>query len=163
MKAGLYIAPLLAALCGTAYAAPSPDSAVLKVEGAISSPTHQALALWDSAMLDQLPVHEIKTHTPWYDEAKTFRGPLLQDVLAKVGATGKQLTITALNDYSVQVPTSDAEQYRVILARTLNGKPLSVRDKGPLFLVYPFDQYPELQNKLYYGRAIWQISAIKVE
>lgn len=64
MKAGLYIAPLLAALCGTAYAAPSPDSAVLKVEGAISSPTHQALALWDSAMLDQLPVHEIKTHTP---------------------------------------------------------------------------------------------------
>lgn len=163
MKAGLYIAPLLAALCGTAYAAPSPDSAVLKIEGAISSPSHQAQALWDSAMLDQLPVHEIKTHTPWYDEAKTFRGPLLQDVLAKVGATGKQLTITALNDYSVQVPTSDAEQYQVILARTMNGKPLSVRDKGPLFLVYPFDQYPELQNKLYYGRAIWQISAIKVE
>jgi len=63
----------------------------------------------------------------------------------------------------VQVPVSDAEQYRVILARTINGKSLSIRDKGPLFLIYPFDQYPELQNKLYYGRAIWQISVIKVE
>ncbi|MCF3098558.1 molybdopterin-binding protein [Aeromonas australiensis] len=163
MKSCIYIAPLLAALCGTAQAAPSPENALLKVEGAISSPTHQAQALWDSAMLDQLPVHEIKTHTPWYDDAKTFSGPLLKDVLAKVGATGKQLTITALNDYSVQVPVSDAEQYQVILARTINGKPLSVRDKGPLFLIYPFDQYPELQNKLYYGRAIWQISTIKVE
>lgn len=30
-------------------------------------------------------------------------------------------------------------------------KPLSVRDKGPLFLIYPFDQYPELRNKLYYS------------
>jgi len=163
MKSSLYIAPLLAALCGTAQAAPSPENALLKVEGAISSPTHQALALWDSAMLDQLPVHEIKTNTPWYDEAQTFSGPLLQDVLTKVGASGKQLTITALNDYSVVVPVSDAAQYQVILARSINGKPLSVRDKGPLFLIYPFDQYPELQNKLYYGRAIWQISSIKVE
>lgn len=163
MKAVLYITPLLATLCGAVLAAPISDDIVLKVEGSISPPAHQAQILWDSAMLEQLPQHEIKTHTPWFNEAKTFRGPLLQDVLAKVGATGKQLTITALNDYSVQVPTSDAEQYRVILARTINGKPLSVRDKGPLFLVYPFDQYPELQNKLYYGRAIWQISAIKVE
>jgi len=63
MKTRFYIAPLLAALCGAVLAAPSPDSTVLKVEGAISSPTPQAL--WDNAMLDQLPVHEIKTHTPW--------------------------------------------------------------------------------------------------
>ncbi|WP_421167120.1 hypothetical protein [Aeromonas dhakensis] len=74
-----------------------------------------------------------------------------------------QLTITALNDYSIQVPTSDAAQYQVILARSIDGKPLSVRDKEPLFLIYPFDQYPELRNKLYYGRAIWQINKIKVE
>ncbi|MCZ0750009.1 molybdopterin-dependent oxidoreductase [Aeromonas enteropelogenes] len=163
MRFTLYMAPLLVALCGAAQATPSPDSALLKVEGAITQPNYQQLALWDSAMLDQLPEYEIKTHTPWYDEEKTFRGPRLSDLLAKVGASGKQLTITALNDYSVQVPTSDARQYEVILARSIDGKPLSVRDKGPLFLIYPFDQYPELRNKLYYGRAIWQISQIKVE
>lgn len=163
MKLGLYVIPLLAALCGATQAAPSPENALLKVEGAISQPNHQQFALWDSAMLAALPEHEIKTHTPWYDDARTFRGPLLKDVLAKVGASGKQLTITALNDYSVQVPASDAEQYGVILARSINGKPLSVRDKGPLFLIYPFDQHPELRNKLYYGRAIWQISTIRVE
>lgn len=41
-------------------------------------------------------------------------------LLAKVGANGKQLTITALNDYSIQVPASDATQYQVILARNIN-------------------------------------------
>lgn len=163
MRLGLYIAPLLGALSGLTQAAPTLEDALLKVEGAIESPTHHTFYLWDSAMLDQLTQYEITTHTPWYDQAKTFRGPRLQDVLTKVGANGTQLTITALNDYSVQVPASDAAQYQVILARTIDGKPLSIRDKGPLFLIYPFDQYPELRNKLYYGRAIWQISQIKVE
>ncbi|AKA17775.1 molybdopterin-dependent oxidoreductase [Aeromonas hydrophila] len=163
MRLNFYIAPLLAILCATAQATPAPDSAQLRVEGAITQPNYQQDALWDTAMLDQLPEYEIKTHTPWYDEEKTFRGPRLSDLLAKVGASGKQLTITALNDYSIQVPTSDAAQYQVILARSINGKPLSVRDKGPLFLIYPFDQYPELRNKLYYSRAIWQINKIKVE
>ncbi|MFQ2299972.1 molybdopterin-dependent oxidoreductase [Aeromonas dhakensis] len=163
MRLNFYVAPLLAILCATAQATPDPDSAQLRVEGAITQTNYQQDALWDTAMLDQLPEYEIKTHTPWYDEEKTFRGPRLSDLLAKVGASGKQLTITALNDYSIQVPTSDAAQYQVILARSIDGKPLSVRDKGPLFLIYPFDQYPELRNKLYYGRAIWQINKIKVE
>ncbi|MGL6333913.1 molybdopterin-dependent oxidoreductase [Aeromonas jandaei] len=163
MKLGFYTITLLGALCGIVQAAPIPENTILKVEGAIDNPIAQRFALWDSAMLDQLPEYEIKTHTPWYDEAKTFRGPLLKDVLSKVGANGKLLTITALNDYSVQVPASDAEKYHVILARKMNGQLLSIRDKGPLFLVYPFDKYPELRNKLYYGRSIWQINVIKVE
>lgn len=162
MRSAIYAALLLGASVG-AHATPTPDSALLTVAGAISQPNHQQLALWDSAMLAGLPEHEIRTHTPWYDDAKTFRGPRLKDLLARVGASGKLLTITALNDYSVQVPIGDAEQYGVILARSIDGQPLSVRDKGPLFLIYPFDQHPELRNKVYYGRSIWQISTIKVE
>ena len=108
MRLNFYVAPLLAILCATAQATPDPDSAQLRVEGAITQPNYQQSALWDKAMLDALPEYEIKTHTPWYDEEKVFRGPRLSDLLAKVGANGTQLTITALNDYSIQVPTSDA-------------------------------------------------------
>lgn len=85
MRLNFYVAPLLAILCATAQATPDPDSAQLRVEGAITQPNYQQDALWDTAMLDQLPEYEIKTHTPWYDEEKTFRGPRLSDLLAKVG------------------------------------------------------------------------------
>ncbi|PJG60774.1 molybdopterin-binding protein [Aeromonas cavernicola] len=162
MKSSIYAALLLSVSC-LVHATPSFDTASLKIEGAINQPNYEQVALWDEAMLGALPEYEITTRTPWYDDAKTFRGPRLSDILAKVGANGTQLTITALNDYSITLPISDANKYQILLARSIDKIPLSVRDKGPLFLIYPFDQYPELRNKLYYGRAIWQISTIKVE
>ena len=83
MKPRLSLVLLLGILTATVQAAPSPEDALLKVEGAIVPTAGQAASLWDSAMLDALPEHEIKTHTPWYDEAKTFRGPLLKDGVEK--------------------------------------------------------------------------------
>ena len=38
----------------------------------------------------------------------------------------------------------------------------SVRDKGPLFLVYPFDTNPETYNEKYFSRSVWQIKEIEV-
>jgi hypothetical protein len=58
---------------------------------------------------------------------------------------------------------SDATDYGIILARRVDGKALSVRDKGPLFLMYPFDAYAELRRDDLYSRAVWQIRHIAVE
>ena len=44
-----------------------------------------------------------------------------------------------------------------------DGKPMSVRDKGPLFIVFPFDENPALRSELYYGRSAWQVKSITVE
>ena len=44
----------------------------------------------------------------------------------------------------------------------MDGKPLSVRDKGPLFLIYPFDKNPELYNEKYFSRSVWQIKKIEI-
>ena len=40
---------------------------------------------------------------------------------------------------------------------------ISVRTKGPLFIIYPFDSKPELKASKYYGRSAWQLKSIKVE
>jgi len=37
-----------------------------------------------------------------------------------------------------------------------------VRDKGPLFMIYPFDAQPELRSAVYYSRSVWQLSEIEV-
>jgi hypothetical protein len=39
---------------------------------------------------------------------------------------------------------------------------MSVREKGPLFVMYPFDEQPALRTSVYFGRCIWQLKAIEV-
>ena len=56
----------------------------------------------------------------------------------------------------------DAQRYGVIVARLLDDKPMGVREKGPLFVIYPFDQQPELKSALYYSRSAWQLRTIDV-
>lgn len=135
----------------------------LRIDGAIRSPDGAGFIQLDSAALRALPQYTVRTRTPWHDGLGQFSGPRLWDLLEPLRPAGKTLRITALNDYSVNIPLSDLQHYQPVLAWQLNGKALSMRNKGPLFLVYPFDSYPELNNPLYYARSIWQIKTITVE
>ena len=69
----------------------------------------------------------------------------------------------ALNDYSLIVPARDAFEYEVILAVLREGEPMSVREKGPIWVIYPMDSYPELQDDVYNDRLVWQLKSISVE
>jgi hypothetical protein len=51
-----------------------------------------------------------------------FEGPLLCDLLERVGADGTVLQARALNDYVVEIPIGDCERYPVILALTRDGE-----------------------------------------
>jgi len=88
---------------------------------------------------------------------------LLRDVLKAAGAQGRQLMAFALNDYKTSIPVEDAHRYDVIVARLLNGQSMSVREKGPLFIIYPFDDLPELRTETHYGRSAWQLKTLQVE
>ena len=135
----------------------------LRIDGAIRSPDGASFIQLDSAALRALSQHTVTTRTPWHDGREQFSGPRLWDLLEPLRPAGKTLRLTALNDYSVNIPLSDLQRYQPVLAWQLNGKALSVRNKGPLFLIYPFDTYPELNNPLYYARSIWQVKTITVE
>lgn len=143
---------------------PAPHSSpILTVTGAIANTNAAGSATFDDAMLAALPRHRIVTGTPWYDEPRTFEGPLLRDVLAAAGANGKTLRVEALNDYAASVPFADALAYDVIVADRIDGKPIPVRERGPLFIIYPFDQVPALKTEEFYQRAVWQVKSIEVQ
>ena len=57
----------------------------------------------------------------------------------------------------------DVTRYNVILAVKRNGEYMPVRDKGPLFIIYPFDSNPELKSQTYYSRSVWQVAKIVVK
>ena len=88
---------------------------------------------------------------------------LVRDILANVGATGTSVGATALNDYTVTIPVSDFQDYDVILATRRDGEVLSVRDRGPVWIIYPWTDQPNLQNEVIFSRSIWQLKSLFVE
>ena len=117
---------------------------------------------FDMAMLAALPQHSFTTQTPWYKGKKKFSGPLLRDVLDAAGARGTSLKAVALNNFKVEIPLADTRQFPMLLARLMDDQPMPVRDKGPLFITYPFDADPALRSMRFYNRSVWQLRAIEV-
>jgi hypothetical protein len=143
--------------------APPQGLPILTVTGQIAKPNAGNAVLIDAETFAALPRHRITTATPWYDQPRTFEGPLLRDLLAAVGAEGKTLRVEALNDYSARVPASDAIEFDVVIADRIDGEPIPVRERGPLFIIYPFDQVEMLRTQQYYERCVWQVRSIEVE
>lgn len=135
---------------------------VLRVTGAIDVKNEADGAAFDAAMLEELGAKELRLETPWTTGTNSFTGPLLRDVLDAVGAKGETLKFSALNGYQVRIPYSDSKEFNTVLAIKLNEKPMSVRDKGPIFLVYPFNENPSLWAEKYFSRSIWQVTTIEV-
>lgn len=123
-----------------------------------------AQATFTLSALEALTQHDITTSTPWSEAPRTYRGPRLSSVLDAAGVSeGERLTLRALNDYMAHVPLSEAREEAVILATRRDGERLSIREKGPLFVIYPFDQAAHLRNELHYARSVWQLNRITVE
>jgi hypothetical protein len=149
---------------GNANALEAPTgSVILTISGKVTSPNIGQTAGFSMAMLEALPQKTFTTKTPWYPAPVEFTGPLLRDVLAAAGSKGDKLVALALNDYKTEIPMTDTIAHDMIVARLLNGKPMAIRDRGPLFIVYPFDTKAELRAERYYNRSAWQLSRLIVQ
>lgn len=140
-----------------------PDGPVLlKISGNIRY-TNVNDELWlDRKMLEELPWHETTTHTPWHQQIGRFEGPLLRGILELAGVDSEMVEIHALNHFHAYLPVSDVHNYDVILATKHNGKEMSIREFGPLFVIYPFSEHPELKTEAIHFRSVWQVSMIRV-
>lgn len=148
----------------SAYALDAPTGEViLTVTGTdLAHPNAGATAQFDLAMLEKLAGRTGTMETPWTKGKIAFSGPLLKSVLEAAGAEGKSLRVKAMNDYAAEVPMDDATKIDTMLATRMDGETMSIRDKGPLFLIYPFDVDSSLYNEKYFSRSVWQIKEIEV-
>lgn len=115
----------------------------------------------DQDLLD-LPQVSFETSTLWTEGVLEFSGPSLKSVLEASGAGQGNIVMTAVNDYSVEMPQDIVSDELPIVANRINGEPFSVRDKGPLWVVFPYDSDTELQQELIYSYSIWQLNRIEV-
>ncbi|MBK0398346.1 oxidoreductase [Limibaculum sp. M0105] len=137
-------------------------SVLLTVEGAISNTNADGAARFDRAMLEALPVTEFETTTIWTEAKHRFTGVALGDVLAAVGARGDAIKAVALNDYSITMPLTEAREDGPIVAYLMDGEAMSSRGKGPLWIIFPFDDRPEFRTERSYSLSIWQLARIIV-
>lgn len=162
------VAALLFALTAAASPAAEPlpqptGPVILVVSGAVEVTNSERGAEFDRDMLYALGLTEISTTTAWTDGVQHFEGVLLRSVLERVGASGTTITGLALNDYRALIPFEDAALYDVLLASVMNGTEMQVRDRGPLWIVYPRDGHPELQEPQYNDRWVWQLRELQVQ
>lgn len=92
-----------------------------------------------------------------------FTGVLLEDVLAVAGmsADATMLLTTALNDYAVEIPVSDASESPVLIATLVDGERMPVDRFGPVRIVYPYGSH-DLDAVEKDPRWIWQLASIEV-
>ena len=136
---------------------------ILVVSGDIETTNKDGTAEFDIAMLEALGTQSVETKTPWHSGSVKFEGVSLEKLMAVVGAEGDTVTAVALNEYTTEIPIADFADHGAILALKQDGEYMSVRDKGPLFIVYPFDSKAELQSQTYYSRSAWQLAKLVVD
>jgi len=157
----LALAPL-PALSEAGGLPPPTGRPILEVSGAIGRTNAPGKAVFDLASIEALGLRELTTRTPWTEGEQRFSGIDPRALLAAVEARGKELEATALDGYRVVVPIADLERFPMLLATRRDGRPMPVRERGPLWLVYPWSTHPETAEQPYRGRAIWQLRTIVV-
>ena len=114
--------------------------------------------------LQALPQAVVVTANDYVEPPAAFQGPLLRALL-EISEIDRdaELKMIALNDFTSTVPAADAFDYDVILAVLRDGETMPVREKGPIWVIYPMDDNPELRGEIYNDRLVWQLREIVVE
>lgn len=138
------------------------EAGILEIKGSIDKFNSGDHFVFDRATLESLGGKTMKTHTPWTDDQMDFEGVLLKDLLKFVGAKGGEVVAVGLDDYSVTLPADMISQYPIMIAYKKNGKYMTVREMGPLWIVFPYDDYPELNNRRNNFYWVWQLSRLEI-
>jgi len=115
--------------------------------------------------LDALDQTAYVTKNPFIDGTSEFSGPLARVVLADAGQDmpkGAQLRVVAINDYKIDVPVSEILDFDVMLATRRDGETMSLREKGPIWIMYPISDNAELEDEAINSRLVWQLKSIQI-
>ncbi|MFA0567926.1 hypothetical protein ACFFUS_12660 [Vibrio gallaecicus] len=116
--------------------------------------------------LESLSTEKMMTITPWRDKEDVYDGIYLNDLIKIYGfevKNIKEVKVTALNDYSVEISQESLLDKRYFAAFKRNGKRIPVRQKGPITLILNFSDKSQGNNLLDIAYdQVWFVSEIKI-
>lgn len=126
----------------------------------------EPVAEFDLDMLASMPLTTVNTKTPWTPTGPDeFTGVRFNELLAKTGVVADEVVIRAEaeDNYWFDLEDLNSQRYPIIVAFQKNGKPMSIRELGPLWIIFPWDQYPELFTKKNNASSVWQLTHLIVQ
>ncbi len=144
---------------------PAPEQdVVLTIDGAITNTNDGDRLELDLETLEALGTVSYSVDDPQAEgRVVEFTGVLLETVLEAAGVVdgADTLVTTALNDYAIDIPISDAEESPVLIATQADGESMPVDRFGPIRIVYPYGSH-DLDPVEHDPRWIWQLRSIHV-
>lgn len=138
------------------------DSVLLTLHNPAIEGTHGKIS-FSRRDLEALDWSTIVTSNEFIDGVSEFRGPPAHAVLSQIGHAGaSRVRLTSASDFFVDVDVAELEEFGAILAMERDGEPLSLRDQGPIWLMYPLDDHPELQDSRFNSRLVWHLTRIEL-
>lgn len=142
----------------TSFAAHADDTVLIlfgKVPGGEVTLTRDEIA--------GLPQRALTEQPTGFPEPLAFKGPSLAEVLKLAGATGGDITLSAADDYKVDITADEIKAFDPILAIEKDGVRMAPDDFGPFFVMWPFKETPEIDNETFQAKAIWSVVKIEVK
>lgn len=152
------------------------DPNVLSVEKEVGKPVVTYTA---QELSKAFPPRIIETNTPWTNGAKVrYRGAPLKEVLSKNGLSeAKIIEGIALDDYQAKLEMKEINTFDPIIATEIGCtdadrsskacavgqefRPLTDADRGPYYVVWPYDQLPKASDPGDNSRWIWFLVALR--
>jgi len=119
-------------------------------------------AAFDVGMLEAMERVTIEGTIPETGEPATYTGPRLSALLKELGAEYKGITATALDKYTMEIPGEKIATHEPIIATRVNGEPFDLGGRGPLMIVFPKVDDPDLQKELV-TLEVWALFYIEVK
>lgn len=187
MSSMIRAAVMVAAIAFGGVTLPSPaavaDAAgpvLLTVAGEVSKPNRGAMdpfldgilnannqafakaATFALADLNALPQVEISASAEGWPRPLKMKGVRLADVLDAAGASGRAVTIYALDNYGVKLSPEEIKAKDWVLAHSADGVPLAIGGRGPIWLAWDtFASGPA--SKEQEGQWVWAVYLVTVD
>ncbi|QND53217.1 hypothetical protein HB779_15935 [Phyllobacterium sp. 628] len=171
------VAALLLISGGTLVNAAETKPNVLSIEKEAGKPVATFTV---EELANAFPSRVLETTTPWTNgEKRRYRGSSLKDILAKYGSTdAKIVTGVALDGFEAKLETKEVKAYDPIIATEVDCsdadrlaatckkdqefRPLTDADRGPFYVVWPYEQLPKSGNSNDENyRWIWFLAALR--
>ncbi|MBO0202569.1 oxidoreductase [Vibrio sp. Vb1166] len=128
----------------------------------VFSSSQQPSVILELEEIQALPTTSYTMTLPWLPASSEFLGVKLSTLLTHVyGNVPEQVDISSLNDYHSTLSRQDILRYQPILAYQQDQNYIKVRNKGPFWVIYPLNLYPELNYNKYHAQMVWQVNEIK--
>jgi hypothetical protein len=162
IKARFAMAALLGMLCMGLAQAPAKAEDAVKLGVTTSATSAVELSIDELRALGDT---KFATGTPWTKGTQKFEGITGAQIVAAMEAKGQKLDAKSVlavanNDYSIVIPFEVFNQPTTLVAFAQNGGAMSVRDKGPFWIVFPYDQDGKFLSSSYQSYSIWGLERL---